>query len=398
MGGYFAPYIDATGLHIATYQQIEAYELAQFLSVYGQNVYDGDDSADIQWIDIFSLMINDAFGAAQLAYNARSPVTAVGTDLDAVVAINGITRKPAVNSTAIITIAGVANTVITNGAVADLSGNLWALPTTVTIPNGGSINVQATCLTSGAISAAANSINTPSQGVTQGWNSATNPAPAVLGVPVETDSQLRARQAISVSPSSKTLVQQTIAAIAAVAGVTRYATGIPTNPVSEGTSVENPTGSVDSFGNPAHSITMVVEGGANLDIATAIYNNKTPGCLTNGTTLVPVTDPNSGATMNIGFYRPTYTTINVAITVNPFNGYTSATGLAIQAALTNYLNSLQIGQLVSISALEAIAMSVNQSLLTPQFSVTSLTANSGTTDIAIAYNAVSEAGTITLTS
>lgn len=369
---YFAPFIDATGLHIPVYQDIYNYELEQFLSVYGQIVNTGNDSADVQWVSIFSLMINDAFNTAQLVYNARSPLTAIGSDLDAICTINGIYRKPATSSVAVLSISGIVGTNIINGVVQDTSGYLWDLPATVVIPNSGTINVTATCETPGAISAQPNTIVIISN-PTRGWNSATNNSAATLGQPQETDSQLRARQAISVGISSKTIVSSTLAAIAALPNVTRYNPGVAT-PGGPGTSIENPTASTDSWGNPQHSISMVVEGGTDLDVATAIYNNKTPGCFTNGTTVVPVTDPNTFAVMDIGFFRPTYIPIYANITIHALNSYTSAVVALIQTAIANYLNSLQIGEELTISALYGAALSVMPNLSQPQFSITSLQA------------------------
>lgn len=379
---YFAPYVDATGLHLPTFDDISSYEIEQFLAVFGQSVYNGNDTADLQWIKIFSLMINDAFNTAQLVTNGRAPSTAIGGDLDSIVKVNGITRKSATSSTAVLTISGISGTVINSGVAQDINNFLWNLPLSVTIPGGGSINVTATCESIGAVSAPPNTINfisTP----TSGWNGVTNAAQAVPGQPVETDSQLRARQAISVSLSAKTLVDSTLAGIAAVPGVTRYGT----------VGVENPTGSVDSYGNPAHSISMVVEGGTDLAVATAIYNNKTPGCFTNGTTSVVVTDPVTGSTMNIGFFRPTYKPIYVSLSVHPLAGYSSAVTAAIQNAVTNYLNSLQIGESLTISALYGAAVSVMPNLSLPQFSVQALTAGVapapvGTVDIPVLFNEV----------
>jgi uncharacterized phage protein gp47/JayE len=380
---YFAPYIDSTGLHLPLYADIAAYELAQYETVFGQSVSNDDSNADIQWCNIFSLLINDAFQVGQLAYNARSPITAIGSDLDAVVAINGIARKSASYSTALITVSGIAGTFIPSGVVQDNNAFLWQLPNNITIPLGGSINVTATCTTVGAIAAAANTItliSTP----TGGWNSATNASPAVVGLPVETDSQLRARQAISVSRVAKTLVQSTISAIAEVPNVSRY---------YNDPAAENPTGGTDIYGNPAHSISMVAEGGLDLDIATAIYNNKTPGCLTNGTTTVPVTDPNSGAVTNISFFRPTNVPIFVTLVVSGLNGFTSATITSIQTAILNYLNALQIGENLTISGLYAAAMAVMPNILLPQFTIKAIYANDSTGASGLRTFAVNAGGT-----
>ena len=356
---YFAPYIDATGFNMPTYAAIQAYAIAQYQATYGVIVTQDNSDPDYQWISIFSLMIFDAFSAAQLAYNARSPVTAIGADLDAVVQMDGIARLQGSGSTVPVLIGGVAGTVIAQGILIDTNGNYWYLPSNVTIPNGGSITVTAVCQTIGPITAATGTIVNISN-PKYGWNSATNTAAATPGLSQELDSALRARQAISVALVAKTLVQSTIAAIATVPGVTRYYTG---------PAQENPTGAVDVYGNPPHSIGMVVEGGTALDIATAIYNNKTPGCLTNGTLPTVITDPNSGATMTISFSRPTYVPIYVFMNVKGLNGFTSATLAAIQTAVVNYLASLQIGENVTVSGLIAAAMAVMPNISLPQFSI-----------------------------
>lgn len=389
---YFAPFIDAAGLHLPTYADIKAYEQTQFVSVYGQTNYVGNDNADIQWISIFSLMINDAFNTAQLAVNARSPLTAVGADLDSIVKINAIARKPATASTAILTIGGTPGTIVNLGVAQDQNGNLWNLPTTFTIPNSGTIALTAVSQVPGAITALAGTITIISSPITQGWSSVTNLTDAFVGQAIEADSALRARQSISVSLVSKTLVAGTIAAIAALPNVTRYNPGTLT-PGGPGTSVENPTGAVDSWGNPAHSISMVVEGGADLDIATAIYNNKSPGCFLNGTTTVAVTDPTSLAIMDVSFFRPTYVPIYVTLNVHPLVNYSSAVTAAIKAAVNTYLNSLQIGESLTHSALYAVALQPIPNLLIPGYSVQSLLMGiapspSGTSDISINFNQV----------
>jgi hypothetical protein len=207
----------------------------------------------------------------------------------------------------------------------------------------------------------------------------------VLGSNVESDSQLRGRQALSVSLSAKTLVDSTLAGIAALAGVTRYGR----------IGVENPTGAVDSYGNPAHSISMVVEGDTDLNVATAIYNNKTPGCLTNGTTSVAVTDPISGNTMNIGFFRPTYVPIYTTVNIHPLTGWTTATKTAVQTAINTYINALQIGEELTISGLIYAAMSVMPNTLLPQFSVKAMYAATTPTptvsnDIPMNFNQVAQ--------
>lgn len=380
---YLAPFISAAGLVIPSYADIQADLMVKYRSVYGQTVYLGTDSSDYQMISIFALKQSDTMQALQLVYNARGPLTAVGSDLDGIIKLNGMARKAASFSTAPGTVGGSAGTTINAGTAIDQFGNSWALPSQVIIPTGGSVVVVLTCETAGSIQAAAGSIAIIGAGATSGWTSISNPSAASPGQPVETDSQLRGRQSFSVAIPSKTMLQGTIAGIAAVASVTRYLVH------------ENFTGAVDADGTPAHSISAVVEGGTDSDIANAIYLNRGIGADMNGTTQVVVTDSDTGAITTVSFSRPTYNQIYVSLSITQLFGYTTAIGDLILSNLLTYLNSLQIGQIVTRSALFAVAMSATDSLITPTFAIESLTLGlaptpAGTADIGMAYNAVAQ--------
>lgn len=368
---YFAPFVDDAGLHLPAYNDVFQYLLTQYAAIYGQGIVADISTSDVQSISIFALMIMDAYNTAQAVFNGMSPQNAVGIQQDALYLLNGITRDEATFSTAPGTVHGTVGFTLVGRVAQDQNGNLWTIPT-VTIPTGGVATIVLTCQTPGPVTAGSGQINIKNN-PTAGWTSVTNTAAATPGAPIETDSNFRARQVVSVALPSQTEVTGTIAALGQLAGVTRVAQGIPT-PGGPGTSVENPTGAADSWGNPAHSISMVVEGGNSLDVATAIYNNKTPGALTNGSTTVNVTDPITGAVMGISFYFSTAVPIFVAVTLTPLPGYTTATTIAIQNAIAAYLNTLGIGELVSISALTAAAMAVNPNLSNPIFSITLLEA------------------------
>ncbi len=386
---YAAPTITSAGLTVPSFSDIQESLLQAYQSIYGSTAYLGNDSSDYQWISALALKLSDNMSLCQLAYNARSPLTAIGVDLDSIVKLNGIARLSASASTAVLTLTGTAGTVINNGIISDVNGILWALPSSVTIGTGGTISVTAACQQSGAVSAAPNTITIPVGGFTAGWTGVTNPSAAVLGTPVESDSQLRARQSISTALPSSTRLAGTKAEIEAVPGVTR------TNVL------ENQTSVTDSYGNESHSLTCVVEGGTNLAVATAIFTNRGIGCNTLGATAttmteVPVTDPNSGNVTTIGFIRPTYIPIYINLTVNGLtSAFTTATQTAIINALVTYLNSLEIGETVSYSALMAIAMSQNASLVSPSYSVTAMTTGvssppTGTSDINLTFYQVAQ--------
>jgi uncharacterized phage protein gp47/JayE len=363
---YFPPVITAAGLSVPQFSDIQQALLNAYQTSYGSTTYLGNDSADFQWISAVSLKLNDNMGLCQLAYNSRSPLTAIGSALDSVIKSNGITRLSPSFSTAILTLGGTSGTPITNAVIQDINGILWSLPQNVQIGTGGTVMVSATCQQSGPISAAIGTINIPVGGFTAGWTSVTNSAPAVVGQPTEADSSLRARQSISVSLPSATRLAATQAGIEQVAGVTRV------------NALENQLSVTDAFGNEGHSLTCVVEGGADAAVAMAIFTNRGIGCNTQGATvpamtIVPVTDPNSGNVTEIGFVRPSDVPVYIQINVHNLSlAFTSATQTAIVAALVGYLNALEIGEEITQSGLYAAAMSVMPNILLPMYSIKGL--------------------------
>lgn len=358
---YNPPTVGAAGLTVPTYADILEKLISEYQGTFGQNVYLGTDSADYQDISTRALQANDVNEGLQAVWLSLNPLTATGASLDLCGKLIANTpRKPASYSTASVTLAGDPFTAITNGVVQDVAGNFWNLPSSVTIPQAGTLTVTATAQQYGNITAEPGDISkiaTP----TAGWTSVTNAAAASPGQPVEPDSQYRARLLVAQAKPSLTLISGTIAALAAVNGVTRS------------WCYENPTGTADANGNPAHSITAVVEGGADADIAQAIYDNKGIGETVNGTTSVVVTDPaNGGLSQTISFIRLSYVTVYVALGVHGLTGFTTATESAIQGAVVDYLNSLGIGESVVFSEIYGAALNARTNPDQPAFSIRSV--------------------------
>lgn len=330
------PTITSAGITAPTYADILASLQASAQLVYGADVYLGADTQDGQMLGIFAKGMSDVNDACIAVFNQLSPQTAQGVGLSSIVKLNGIARNIASNSQVDVLIGGSVGTVITNGVVGDVNGNSWNLPTLITIPSAGQILITATAVDPGAIAAnpgQVNIINSP----TRGWSTVTNPSAASLGAPVESDAALRVRQAQSVALPALTVLAATTAAIEAITGVT------------EVKPYENDTNTTDVNGLPPHSIAMVVQGGDAAAIATAIMIKKTPGCFTYGTTTIPVVD-SVGVQHNISFFVPTNVPITVQVNLTSFQGYTAATGVAIQQAIADYINNtLHIGDDVYLS-------------------------------------------------
>jgi uncharacterized phage protein gp47/JayE len=357
---YTPPSVDSTGVTIPSYTDIVNSLVASAQSIYGSDIYLGNDSQDYQMISAFAAMVNDSNLLLQAVYNTRSPATALGAGLDAVVAINGISRLAASPSTASMTLNGTANTTITGGLVQDANGNNWSLPSPTIIGSNGTVTVTATCQTSGAISAPAGTITTIVT-PTLGWASVTNATAATVGTAQETDSQLRSRQAISTAQPSQTVLEGLEGALASLADIAEFQV------------YENATNTTNTIGIPANSISVVVEGGTPQEIGNAIWSRKTPGCGTFGTSTVAVTDQ-YGVVTPINYFAVSYTQIMVAYTVEQLTNYTTDTTAAIQAAAAAYVTGLPIGGELYLSGLWGAALGVNSNPSSPTFSVVNVQA------------------------
>lgn len=384
---YFTPYVDSSGLHLPTYQDILTDMINLMQSIYGQDIYLENDAADYQFLSILALKIADSYQAVQYAYNARSPQTAIGATLDAVVKLNGLKRKPAGYSTCEVILTGTPFTEIKNGSVKDTSGLIWNLPTSVIIGSSGTLTTTVTCETAGAKTANAGDItqiNTP----TYGWVSVTNKVSAVPGIAEETDAELRERQQISVANPSQSMLAGTRGALIALDNVTRVACYENDTNVSEINAESNP------YGLPPHSVTCVVEGGSDDQIAESILYHKGLGCYTNGTTEVEVIDVNDYSN-KVRFSRPTYVPVFVLVKVTKYTGYVDGTKSKIQTAVYNYIKSLEIGQTLSYSLLMGVITDCNANVYKPTFGVSQLKIgrtldNMTGADMAINYNEVAQ--------
>jgi len=322
-------YVDASGLNYPDYPTVLDYLKEEYRTIYGADTYLEADSQDGQWISIMALAIYDTIQVASAVYNSFSPLTAQSDALSRNVKINGIRRLDASFSTVDVTLIGQAGATIINGQVEDVQNQKWNLPASVVIPVGGEITVTATANEIGAKTAAIGSVNkiaTP----TLGWQSVTNESAATIGDAVESDAELRVRQAVSTALPSLTVLDGTIGAVASVAGVSRFK------------GYENDSNVTDADGIPAHNIAIVVEGGDAQAIGNAIAIKKTAGTGTFGTTSVTTFD-RYGVPNTINFFRPTTATIGVEITINPLNGFTTGFADLIKSEVQKLINSLQIG-------------------------------------------------------
>lgn len=355
-------FIDATGYNCADFPTFLSWLQGQYQSVYGSDTYLGADSQDGQWVSIQAQALYDTAQLGMMAYNSFSPASAQGVGLSRVVKINGINREIPTNSTVVLTIVGTAATVITNGIAVDTLNQQWLLPSSVTIPGGGMINVTATAQNVGALNAAANtvtSIFTP----TLGWQTVNNSAAATAGSPVEQDGQLRARQTVSTALPALTVIAATVAALSNLTGVTAVQP------------YENTGDSNDANGLTPHSVCFVIQGGLISDITNTIGLYKTPGTNTfaSGANAQNETYFDAkGLPVPINFINPAITAgIQVTITIAPAASWNASFETTIAAAVAAVINALPIGGTVVYTALFGTVYSASP--IAGSFTVTSIT-------------------------
>jgi len=384
-----AAQITPAGISAPSYADIFAELQYLYWSIYGSDADLDADTQDGQFLAVLAQAIYDNNQLAIAIYNAFSPTFAQGAGLSSLVKINGLARRSPSNSSAVVTVVGVAGTSINNGLIGSQLGanTQWALPALVVIPVGGSIDVTATCTQPGNFAAGAGTLTailTP----TRGWQSVTNAEDAIPGLPVESDADLRQRQAVSTSLPAMTTLESIYAAIANLSGVGRLMV------------YENDTDVADGNGIPAHSISAVVGGGDVQQIAAAIASKKSPGTGTYGTTVEVVVDDN-GVPDTIRFYELTLVDIKVEVDITAQQGYVSTTGDALVAAVAAFISGLAIGEDSYLSRLYSPANSGGTGLGATYVVTAIKQARTGPVepaDVAISFNeaAVCAIGDITL--
>ena len=358
---YEAPYVDETGLHYSSFEDIKQYYVDGAKSIFGEDIYVDDDSMDGQLISLFAKGAYDTLKTIEYAYNNTTPQTAMGNVLSRLVLLSGIERKKAGYSTAYCHLTGNPFTLIHSGVVSDVAGNKWNLPNTVNLGQNGEVYVTVTAQKQGNITALANTI-TQIETPTYGWRTCNNDYPANPASKIETDMELRYRQRNSVALPSQGLVEGTQSAIFNVEGVTDCL-------VKEND--DNVSVVVQGVTLPPNSITCVVKGGSEQDIADVIFYHKNQGCYTNGSIEVPQYDHYNNVTY-IRFSRPTQVDIKVQMTLRPIQGYSSEIAEMIKVNLVEYIDSLNISKDVSMGVLYTIINSVMPDLKEPIFAIESL--------------------------
>ena len=285
---------------------IQAALTALFQSAFGPAV-DLDARTPLgQILGILAEQLANGWEIDEQVYGMYSPDTAFGAVLDNLASITNVTRLPATYSQGFITITGNSGTMIPDSFQVSVSGNPTAI---FQVTEGGTIGGSGTgtvelpvqAVATGPLAAGAGTLTvivTPLSGVA----SVTNSDDAIVGTDTETDAALRIRRLISLSR----------AGTATLNGI--YNELMKVSEVVQASVVENATDSVDGSGRPPHSFEAIVMGGADADVAAAIFAAKGAGIATFGTSSESVQD-SQGISHVVNFSRPEPVDIYLKITV-----------------------------------------------------------------------------------
>ena len=265
---------------------------------------------------------------------------------------------------------------ITNGTIS-LGGETWSLISSLTVPGGGTLTgVVATAQSLGSYTVAIGDQYTSPDGWIFTATSASHTA--ALGAAVETDAELRLRQAVSTSLGATSTLSSILAAVRNVSGVLDAAI------------YENDTNIYDSTTLlPSHSMCVVVSGGSVSDIVVAIGSRKPPGISTKGNITGTYMD-SLGIPATINYYARSDIDVYLTISVQVRLGYSSVYADSMKIALATFINSLPISEDVYYSQVMAVASQLStvggNTYYIPSIKLGRSASPTDSSDMAMAFN------------
>lgn len=202
-------------------------------------------------------------------------------------------------------------------------------------PGTGAVDLPMVAEVSGPIGADPNTL-TQIQTPISGWRGVTNLASDTQGQLVETNPALRVRREAELAQQGTSTHEAIRAALLKVGAGTA-------NPVTSVKIIDNETDLTDANGLPPHSLCAIVLGGADADVANALWKaTGGSGIFTYGNTTVVITDSQQNP-QTVNFFRPIAVPIYISLTVfyDPKAWPASPTALITQGTLSAVMTDRQ---------------------------------------------------------
>ena len=287
--------------------------------------------------EISNYLVNQNAAIAYLA-SQTDPETAEGRFQDAIGRLNFIMRNPAVSTVVSCIVTGSPGQILSAGAQATDGTYTYSSLSDVSFSGGGTATVQFANNTPGAFGCLAGTLNRIAIGVT-GWDAVNNPSDGIIGSPIQSTYDFEAMREASLAKNGQNTNYSILGIVLAVPGVidcyvTENTTG---SPVATGAT---------NYSLLANSIYIAVYGGAEADIAAAIWSKMAPGCNMNGNTTATVYDSTYDypyPAYSVIYNIPTALPIYFAVVVANHPGLPSDYIIQIQNAIISAFNG-QDGQ------------------------------------------------------
>lgn len=318
-------YVTSTGLIVPDTATLLEEVKDEWREVYGADVI-LDPETTQGAIVVMDNEVRDASVRNNVAVaNQINPDYSGGVFLDAVWALTRGSRKGATRSTIPgVILGGQTGTLVPANAVAIVttSGARFLSVSAVVIGavTPGVATVDFIAESYGPIAVIAGGLNAVASGVL-GWETVSNPNPAVPGRLAESDVAGRRRRRLTLALQSVAMPEAIISALYAIEEV---------DSLTFRENIKSTTQVIDGISLLPHSIWVCVRGGTDLQIATALLEAKGIGPNYNGVVAVSVVEPASGQTYIVNFDRPTLVTLFVRVTAK----FNNTDGLTIIPAAT----------------------------------------------------------------
>lgn len=332
--------LDSNGFTRPQYETIVVDLTAKWQELFGSDSDTSAHSVAGVLIRLMAFFLDLIYKLAEKVYNSQYLSTATGVSLDKIASNFGLYRNPAEQAMVDLSFTGTPGFVILAGKMFKTTdGKIYQLGSDVLLSASGTGAGTAYAMETGA------QYNVPANAITSQVEptsdifTVTNPQAVENGANIETDAELahRVRLANDTKPSSP--VNGVISAVMEVPGVKSVQI------------VTNNTMAVDSYGNPAKTIHVYVDGGEEMKIADALFNSVSAGILMVGSHTETMTDAAGFSGNVVAFDYATKETIFVTVDVTTNNDFEIDGVDQVKKAVNDYLGSVPMGGTVRFSYL-----------------------------------------------
>lgn len=332
--------LDSNGFTRPQYETIVVDLTAKWQELFGSDSDTSAHSVAGVLIRLMAFFLDLIYKLAEKVYNSQYLSTATGVSLDKIASNFGLYRNPAEQAIVDLSFTGTPGFVILAGKMFKTTdGKIYQLGSDVLLSASGTGDGTAYAMETGA------QYNVPANAITSQVEptsdifTVTNPQAVENGANIETDAELahRVRLANDTKPSSP--VNGVISAVMEVPGVKSVQV------------VTNNTMAVDSYGNPAKTIHVYVDGGEEMKIADALFNSVSAGILMVGSHTETMTDAAGFSGNVVAFDYATKETIFVTVDVTTNNDFEIDGVDQVKKAVNDYLGSVPMGGTVRFSYL-----------------------------------------------